>query len=115
MQPYGAPPPGGGFPGPFPDRRYRVMKVTDWLVVILLVGIPGVNLIMLLIWAFGGGNFNRQNFARAQLLYLAIAFGLVAVVILAIGGLGAAMSRVKSKLPDAPPPATAPADPASPK
>lgn len=39
----------------------------------LIMCIPVVNLVVLLLWAFGrNGNVNRRNFSRAALVYIAI-------------------------------------------
>lgn len=53
-----------------------VMKLTDWLVVLLVTSIPIVNLVMLIIWAFGGVNVNpnKVTFAKAALLWMVILF-----------------------------------------
>ncbi|MGL4805653.1 MAG: hypothetical protein ACRDD8_09190 [Bacteroidales bacterium] len=54
------------------DQSQPVISVGDWLITVILLAIPLVNLIMLLVWAFGGGtNPNKANFAKATLvLYL---------------------------------------------
>jgi len=50
-----------------------IMKVGDWLIVLLLLIIPVVNLIMLLIWAFGSDtNPNKSNYAKAALIWMLI-------------------------------------------
>lgn len=53
-----------------------IMKLTDWLVVFLITSIPLVNIVMLFVWAFGGGNHNpnKVNFAKAALLWFLILF-----------------------------------------
>lgn len=55
-----------------------VMKLTDWLIVFLITSIPLVNIIMLFVWAFGGGNHNpnKVNFAKAALLWFVIIFAI---------------------------------------
>ncbi len=57
-----------------------VVRTSDWIITLLLVAIPIVNLIMLLVWSFGGGaNPNKANFAKASLIWMAI--GIVLTVI----------------------------------
>lgn len=54
-----------------------VVSVGDWFVTLLVVSIPIVNLIVLLIWAFGGStNPNKVTFAKANLIWLAVAIAL---------------------------------------
>jgi len=56
----------------------RPMRVADWMLTILVLAIPVVNLVMYLVWAFGGsGNVNRKTFCQASLLWFAIVLGLV--------------------------------------
>lgn len=45
------------------------MTVANWMLTILLVSIPGVGLIMAIIWACGVGNNTRVNFGRAVLIW----------------------------------------------
>lgn len=53
-----------------------VLSLKDWMITYLLLVIPIVNIIMLFIWAFGDGeNPNKANFAKAQLLWMVIVFG----------------------------------------
>ena len=57
-----------------------VIRVGDWVLTILLLAIPVVNLVMLFVWAFGGGtNPNKANFAKASLIWALI--GIVLTVI----------------------------------
>lgn len=51
----------------------QVMTLGDWILTLFLVAIPIVNLIMLLIWAFGSeANLNKKNFAKASLIFAAL-------------------------------------------
>lgn len=57
-----------------------VVRVGEWVVTILLLAIPIVNLVMLFIWSFGGGaNPNKASFAKASLIWMAI--GIVLTII----------------------------------
>ena len=49
-----------------------VMSMKDWLITLLLMIIPCVNIVLLFVWAFGNGNQNKQNWARAYLIVMAI-------------------------------------------
>ena len=50
------------------DPNKSVMTMGEWVVTLLIMMIPCVNIIMMLVWAFGNGNENRKNFCRANLI-----------------------------------------------
>jgi len=65
------------------------VSVGNWIVSILLCAIPCVNLIMLFVWAFGGGApKSKSNWAKAQLIFLAISvvLSLLVSIVMAIAG-----------------------------
>jgi len=71
-----------------------VVRVGDWVITILLLAIPIVNLVMLLIWSFGGGaNPSKANFAKASLIWMVI--GIVLTIIF-YSMFGAAMLAMMS-------------------
>lgn len=56
------------------DNTDDVMSVMQWVGVILILGIPIVNIIMYFIWAFSSTtNENLRNFCKATLLITAVA------------------------------------------
>tara|TARA_Y100001970_G_scaffold285419_1_gene405056 strand:- start:3183 stop:3986 length:804 start_codon:yes stop_codon:yes gene_type:complete len=63
------------------------MMVGDWLITFLITVIPMVNIIMVLIWAFGSnGNIHRKEWAKAILIWFAIIMALYLVIfVIAIG------------------------------
>lgn len=64
-----------------------IMTMTDWLITMLIMIIPVVNLIMLFVWAFGGGvNPNKANYAKAALLWMVIGFVLSLVFMFLFAG-----------------------------
>jgi len=74
-----------------------VMQTKDWLICLLVMLVPCVNIVMAFVWAFSNnGNLNRRNFFRAYLIYLAIAIVIVIImyaamfgaIIAAMGGMG---------------------------
>ncbi len=70
------------------DREVPV-SMGEWMVTLLLMAIPIVNLIMVLVWAFGGGApLSKANWAKAMLVWMLI--GIVLWVVLAVF-MGAAM------------------------
>jgi hypothetical protein len=63
------------------------LSVGEWVLTIFLVGIPIVGLIMLCIWAFGNKNDERENFAKASLIWMLIGILLTIAFISCVGGL----------------------------
>ena len=56
----------------------KIIKIEEWLVLILLGMIPVINLIAFLYFSFNKKiNPNKRNFARAVLIYLSIIIILV--------------------------------------
>ena len=65
----------------------KPMSVRDWFVTILILGIPLVNLIMYLVWAFSSGtNLNKKNFCKATLIWIliGIVFGIIYGVVVGV-------------------------------
>ena len=47
----------------------QTVTLGDWILTMILSGIPIVGIIMLFVWAFGGGaKASKQNYARAVLI-----------------------------------------------
>ncbi|WP_426334711.1 hypothetical protein ACN9MH_13230 [Paenibacillus silvae] len=63
----------------------------SWMLTLFLMMIPLVNLIMLFVWAFGGSNPSKANFAKASLMWALI--GIVFYILLIALGLTAALSE----------------------
>ena len=89
---------------PNPQRVYSdynvsapVMTVGNWIITMLIMCIPLVNIIMLIVWAASSTeNPNRKNWAVAQLIFMAVfvilwilLFGMIMGM---IGGLSEAFS-----------------------
>lgn len=87
----------GGYPsaGGQQGQTAAVLTVKDWMVTILLLAIPIVNLIMLFVWAFGGGtNPSKANYAKATLLWAVI--GIVLYFLIAVLFLGSLFAGLKT-------------------
>ena len=54
------------------DPNKDVMGMGEWLITLIVLAIPCVNIIMYFVWAFGNGNENRKNFCRAGLIMMAV-------------------------------------------
>jgi uncharacterized membrane protein YqjE len=57
-----------------PDTR--PLSTGEYFLTMLLLGLPLVGFILMLVWAFGGGNVNRRNLCRAVLIFTVIVIGL---------------------------------------
>lgn len=70
-----------------------IMTVGDWIITSLLLAIPIANIVLLFVWAFDSGtNPNKKNFARAALIFAAIAFGLLIIFGVLIGSFIASLA-----------------------
>lgn len=66
-----------------------IMSVKDWVITIIVLMIPLVNIIMLFVWAFGDGTVKtKSNFAKAQLLMFLIVIALGFIFSMLIVSLG---------------------------
>jgi len=75
------------------DYRNSTMPVGEWMITLLVLAIPLVNIIMYLYWALSNsGNVNRKNFCIASLLWFLITVGIVVLFALLAGGI-AVMAR----------------------
>uniref|UniRef100_UPI00406D27ED hypothetical protein n=1 Tax=Psychrobacillus sp. FSL K6-4046 TaxID=2921550 RepID=UPI00406D27ED len=66
-----------------PIKTSTEMTVMEWIITMLIMAIPIVNLVMLFIWGFGNPD-PRRNFARASLIWMAISIGLVIIIYIVI-------------------------------
>ena len=84
------------------NQQAPVMSTKDWVVTLLIRIIPVVGLIMLIVWAVGTGeNPNKQNWAKAMLILIAIRFALSVLFFAIFGGIiFAAIMKAKGEMPD---------------
>lgn len=55
----------------------RPLTLGEWMITILILAIPLVNIVMYLYWALSeGGNLNRKRFCQASLLWFLILIGI---------------------------------------
>ena len=68
------------------SKTYRPVTVGNWMLTILLMFIPFVNLILLLIWAFGSNTpESKANWAKASLIWILIGIAFYVLLFLVIG------------------------------
>lgn len=74
---------------PYQTKDTSVVSTGEWVLTMILMCIPCVNLILCLVWGFGSNvNENKKNFCRAQLIMIAIGvvFSIVlGVILVAVG------------------------------
>jgi hypothetical protein len=71
------------------------MTVGDWMLTLLVLAIPLVNLIMYLVWALSGsGNVNRRNFCRASIYWCLIILGIYIFFMALVGVASVATSSL---------------------
>lgn len=67
------------------DQRDGPLSTAEFFTMILLLGVPVLNLVLLVIWSFGSGtNLNRRNLSRAMLI-LTVILAVVWVISFALG------------------------------
>jgi len=73
----------------------RPMTVGEWMLTLLVLAIPLVNLVMYLVWALSGaGNVNRRNFCRASIYWFLIILGFSLAVLIFAAVAGAVISSL---------------------
>jgi hypothetical protein len=79
------------------SSNQKPMSVKDWLITLLLMAIPVVGIVLLFVYAFGNNeNVNKQNWAKAQLIMLAIVMVLVIFFLVLFGSIFAATMAANS-------------------
>lgn len=64
----------------------KPMTVGNWMMTLLVLVIPIVNLIMYLVWALSGSdNLNCRNFCRASIYWFLIILGLYVLFMALVG------------------------------
>lgn len=58
------------------------ISLGEWILILLLMSIPCVNIVLCIIWGFGKqGNITKRNFCRAQLIFVAIGIVLSLIMV----------------------------------
>lgn len=69
----------------YDDEDRNEISTGEWIVSLILSYIPLIGLIMLFVWAFGGGTSpTKANWAKAQLIIVVATFGLAIALYLTI-------------------------------
>jgi hypothetical protein len=71
------------------------VSVGEWMITILLMAIPIVNIIMLFIWAFSGNiNISKANWAKATLIWWLIIAVVYALLFILLGSFFAGLTHM---------------------
>lgn len=60
--------------------------VLNWLITIIILGIPCIGFIMTFLWAFGASKKSKRNYMRAQLILMVIWIVIIAVAFICFSG-----------------------------
>ena len=73
----------------------KPITVGGWMLTLLVLAIPLVNLIMYLVWALSSsGNLNRRNFCRASIYWFLIILGIYVLILALVGVASVATSSM---------------------
>lgn len=72
-----------------------VVSLVDWIITLIIIAIPVINIIMLCVWAFGNRTAkSKSNWAKANLIFMLIGvilliifWGAIAALVLGAAGL----------------------------
>lgn len=68
-------------------QQAPVVSIKEWLITNLIMMIPLVNIVMMLVWAFGSNtNPNKANYFKAALILFAILMAIYLVLAVVIFG-----------------------------
>jgi hypothetical protein len=67
-------------------REASPVSLGDWIITLIVLAIPIVGIVMLFVWGFSGSTHpSKQNYCRAALILVAVAFVLWLVFFFTIG------------------------------
>ncbi|MCH7409745.1 hypothetical protein MM239_10095 [Belliella sp. DSM 111904] len=68
------------------DFQHPPVNTSDWFLTVFIANIPIIGFIMLIVWALDkNGNPSKANWAKAKLIWMAIAVGIGMLVFFLIG------------------------------
>ena len=67
-------------------QQSDVISVGDWMITLFIMIIPLINIIMLFVWAFGGGpKISKAKWAKAVLLWLLVKIVIIVIILVVFG------------------------------
>ena len=73
------------------DNLEEPVSFGDWMLSLLLMMIPCVNIVMMFVFAFGNGKKSKSNFFKANLVWMLISIVLSVIIVIAFSASIAAM------------------------
>lgn len=59
------------------NTEYKALTIGDWIITLILLAIPLVNIIMLIVWAASSATHpSKKSFAQAALIVYGVIFGI---------------------------------------
>jgi succinate dehydrogenase/fumarate reductase cytochrome b subunit len=86
--------PGTNYGAPYNQNTAQspVISIKEWMIMMLILIIPIVNIVMMFVWAFGEGNPTKKNYFKASLIWGAIILVLYIIIFVVI--IGSAVSNM---------------------
>lgn len=69
------------------DRKNKTIKVSEWILPMLLYVIPGVNILAMLYYMLLGQNVTKRNWAKCALVILALGYFFCIIFIVRINNM----------------------------
>jgi len=64
------------------NENNRPVGIGDWMITLILLSIPIVNIVLCLYWAFSSATpVSKSNFAKAMLMFMVLAIALYVIMI----------------------------------
>lgn len=72
----------------FKPKRDEVVSIKEWVITMLIMSIPIVNLVMIFVWAFGSGTkTSKANYFKATLIMFIIGIFILILLYAIIGSI----------------------------
>jgi hypothetical protein len=76
-------------------RGSDVVSIWFWLISMVVLAVPVVNIVMTLVWAFTGENESRKNYFKALIVMFFLIFGLMSILV-SLGMLPALVDQLRA-------------------
>ncbi|MBA4149277.1 MAG: hypothetical protein H0X66_14275 [Verrucomicrobia bacterium] len=74
------------------DKNY--VSIWFWLLAMIVMALPCINVVMILIWAFSGENESRKNYFRA-LIIMFLFWAVIWMILMAVGVAPAILKQIQ--------------------